>query len=84
MEKLRQQIYQMHTLASYNHFAYTYDLLHLFSLLIYVISKRLNFICLSYLRVVVVGRSEARSVARYRTTLGLFVSAFFYRSFHRI
>jgi hypothetical protein len=47
--------------------------LHLVSLLIYVSSKRLNFVCFAYLGVAAVGQSEARSVARCRTTL-LFLS----------
>jgi hypothetical protein len=41
-----------------------YNLLHLVSLLIYVSFKRLEFVCVAYLGVAVLGRSEARSVAR--------------------
>jgi hypothetical protein len=40
----------MHVLASYNHFAYPYDILHLFSLFIYIILKRLYLVCVAYLR----------------------------------
>jgi hypothetical protein len=41
-----------------------YDTLHLSSLFIYVSFKRLELIGATYIGVFVVGRSEARSVAR--------------------
>jgi hypothetical protein len=50
--------------------------LHLFSLFIYIILKRLQLVCITYigeLGISGVGRSEAGSVARCRTTL-LFLS----------
>jgi hypothetical protein len=51
----------------------SYDTLYLLSLFVYVSFKRLEFIGATYIGVFVVGRSEARSVVRCRTTL-LFLS----------
>jgi hypothetical protein len=50
-----------------------YNMLHFLPLLIYIIFKRLELLCIAYLGVVVEGRSEARSIARCRMTL-LFLS----------
>jgi hypothetical protein len=50
-----------------------YDTLQLISLFVYVSFKRLEFVGATYIGGIVVGRSEARSVARCRTTL-LFLS----------
>jgi hypothetical protein len=50
-----------------------YDTLQLLSLFVYVSFKRLEFVGATYIRGIIVGRSEARSVARCRTTL-LFLS----------
>jgi hypothetical protein len=50
-----------------------YGTLQLLSLFVYVSFKRLEFIGATYIGVIVVDRSEARSVARCRTTL-LFLS----------
>jgi hypothetical protein len=50
-----------------------YDTLQLLSMFVYVSFKRLEFVGATYIGVIVVGRSEARSVARCRTTL-LFLS----------
>jgi hypothetical protein len=53
-----------------------YDTLQLLSLFVYVSFKRLEFVGATYIGavgVIVVGRSEARSIARCRTTL-LFLS----------
>jgi hypothetical protein len=46
----------MRALASYSRFAYPYNQLHLVSLLTYVSSKRLDFVCFAYL-----GGSRSRS-----------------------
>jgi hypothetical protein len=50
-----------------------YNTLELLSLFVYVSFKRLEFVGATYIWVIVVGRSEARSVARCQTTL-LFLS----------
>jgi hypothetical protein len=59
----------MHVLAFLIILHTPYDLLHLFSLLIYVRSKRLDFVCFTYFGVAAVGWSEARSDAPCRMTL---------------
>jgi hypothetical protein len=53
----------MQVLASYNLFAYPYDILHLVSLLIYIIFKRLEPVRVAYLGGIC-GRSERSQICR--------------------
>jgi hypothetical protein len=50
----------MHVLVSYNRFAYPYDILHLFSLFIYIILKRLQLICITYIGDIWCGSERGR------------------------
>jgi hypothetical protein len=50
----------MHVLVSYSRFAYPYDILHLFSLLIYIILKRLQLVCITYIGDIWCGSKRSR------------------------
>jgi hypothetical protein len=62
-ENLQQWIYQTHILAFYNLFVYPYDMLHLFSLLIYVSFKRLKLVGVTYIGGIRYG-SEQSQISR--------------------
>jgi hypothetical protein len=50
----------MHVLVSYNRFAYPYDILHLLSLFIYIILKRLQFVYITYIGDILCGSERSR------------------------
>jgi hypothetical protein len=59
-ENLQQWIYQTHALSFYNLFVYPYDMLHLFSLFIYVSFKRLELIDVTYIGNIRCGSERSR------------------------